>query len=696
MNNLLTGGETRKNALLEAAVDAAPNAMIITDAEGGIVLVNTQTEQLFGYHREELVGRPIEVLVPARFRQRHPEYRAGFAADPRTRPMGAGRDLHGLRKDGSEVPVEIGLNPIQIEEGMLIVASILDITERKLAEEKLRESKQLAEEANQAKSQFLANISHELRTPMNAILGMTDLALDEELSPLLRDYLQTVKESADVLLGLLNQVLDFSRIEAGHFELESSPLGLRHAVEKVVKTLSIRAQEKGLELVCDVLPEVPDQFVGDSLRLQQILMNLLANAIKFTVQGRVALRVEVAGDCPSSNSGSPSEIVDPSSQFADFKSRIPDSEPPAEADLASCLMLRFSVSDTGIGISPKDQQRIFAPFTQADASTTRRYGGSGLGLAITHSLVELMGGQIWVESAPGRGSTFFFTIRLLKQTGETPQRTRPAAALHPQPSVRPLRILLAEDTPANQKVASHVLARRGHAVEVAIDGWQAIQRIERDEFDVVLMDVQMPMMDGLEATARIRALADPAKARLPIVAMTAHALKGDQQRCLAAGMDAYVSKPVAANELIEIVERLAEEGRKAGADTRPATVPAEQSPAADLPPVFDFEEALEKCIGQSDLLQELMDCFFADADHILHDLAEAARNADASGLANTAHKLKSTVVYLGAEPLLRAVRRLEQIGRSGCLDDAAEALRDLQRQVDRLTPELLAHRKQVS
>jgi signal transduction histidine kinase/ActR/RegA family two-component response regulator len=410
--------------------------------------------------------------------------------------------------------------------------------------ESLQRHAQAAEAANIAKSQFLANVSHELRTPMNAIMGMTELALDEELSATLRDYLQTVKQSADGLLELVNQILDLSRIEAGGFQLEAASFDLRKTLEQVVKTLGVRAAEKGLDLACE-LGDAPTQLIGDSLRLRQVLINLLGNAVKFTVKGRVAVSVTV------------------------------------ESSDAGEAVLQFAVSDTGIGIPAADQERIFAPFTQADASTTRQYGGTGLGLTISRRLVELMGGCIWLESQPGQGSTFRFTARFGREgparcaaaaeavaTRQPAMKTAGLAAIAAKAAGRSLRVLSAEDTAANQKLVSYVLGKRGHRMEIVPDGQQALEAVGREQFDVVLMDVQMPVMDGFLATQAIRQMADRKKARLPIIAMTAHALKGDAERCLEAGMDSYISKPIKAEELIELVERLAEKGRKRTASGR--------------------------------------------------------------------------------------------------------------------------------
>jgi len=406
--------------------------------------------------------------------------------------------------------------------------SLLELDRHRRESEALQKAKEAAEQANRAKSEFLANISHELRTPMNAIIGMTELALNEDLSPAARDYLLTAKESSETLLQLLNEILDLSRLESGKFRLEEVPFSLRATLDQTLKTLSVRAREKGLELTGALDEDIPDHLIGDPLRLRQVLVNLVGNAIKFTESGIVAVRVQ------------PEQVTDDE------------------------VELRFSVADTGVGISQEDQERIFAPFTQAGDFSTRQSGGAGLGLAISADLIELMNGRLWVESVPTQGSEFLFTLRLRRQ----PEFARrpvepaevPAAAAPPlplSPAVRPLRILVAEDTPANQKFIAAVLRKRGHHVELAPNGRIAIDVIRSQPVDVVLMDVQMPQLDGLEATAQIRGLSNPAQANVPIVAMTAHAMRGDDERCLAAGMDAYLAKPVNIRDLITIVEQLA-------------------------------------------------------------------------------------------------------------------------------------------
>jgi PAS domain S-box-containing protein len=662
--------------------------------------------------------------------------------------------------------------------------------ERKEAEDALRvyahdleTARKRAEEATRAKSEFLANISHEIRTPMNAMIGMTELALATRITREQREYLDAIQSSADALLSLVNDLLDFSKIEARKLQLDSVGFNLRDALEDTMRVLAPRADQKGLELACHIHRDVPDALVGDPLRLRQVVINLVGNAIKFTEHGEVVLRVE------------------------------PESQGDANA------LLRFSVADTGIGIPPEKQAVIFEAFSQADSSTTRRYGGTGLGLAISSQLVELMGGRISVESQPGRGSTFHFEARFeLQQPGveKSPARWRtltdlpvlivddnatnrrileevltnwhmcPVAvaggasalstlerSLHadrsfavvlldghmpdmdgfavaervtqdrryrgiklvmltsagqpedvarcrrlgisayltkpvkqselfdvivtaigqpaeerpraPKPvrgarrPQRNLRVLLAEDNQVNQLLAKRIFRKLGHHVTVVSNGREALSAVQAGQFDLVAMDVQMPEMDGLDATAAIRAWEKTAGTHTPIMAMTAHAMKGDRERCLAAGMDGYTSKPIRIGELERAIAQLVGPSKSAQAS-------APEETRGDG--VLDRAALLAGVNGNRRLLRDLVRLFLADYPQRLAEIKEALRRGDAESLRMAAHALKGSVGNFAAKKALAAAQRLEIMGRDASFDNAREACKALESELARVTEEL--------
>ena len=379
----------------------------------------------------------------------------------------------------------------------------------------LERARAAAETANRRKSEFLASMSHEIRTPMNGILGMTELALGTTLDARQREYLGIVKSSADALLNIINDILDLSKIEAGQFTVERLPFALRPVVDAAIQLMSVQARDKGLTLSWELAPEVPEIVLGDPNRLRQVLLNLLGNAVKFTASGGVDLEICVT-------------------QAADGGEQ-----------------LRFAVTDSGAGIAPERQSRLFEPYAQEDASTARRFGGTGLGLSICRHLVELMGGSIGLTSEPGLGSRFWFTLPCRREIRLPPAPVPAAAPRQPERRARASRVLLVEDHPANQKLALWLLQREGYQVTLAENGAEALRLMKALAFDLVLMDVQMPVMDGIEATRRIRELErERGDKHHPIVAMTAGAIAGDREKCLAAGMDDYISKPIAAELLL--------------------------------------------------------------------------------------------------------------------------------------------------
>ena len=510
--------EAESQVIFQASMlDQVRNAVIATDLDGRIIYWNHFSEVLYQWKADEVLGKSIaQTIVPPgkgslireviedviRYGYRESEHMV-------------------RRKDGSLFPASYVFNVLKDQQGrsMGFIGVSIDLTERRKVELDLRRALERAESATKAKSEFLANMSHEIRTPMNAVIGLTGLLLNTNIDSEQRDYIETIRSSGDSLLAVISDILDFSKIEGGMLELEKEPFDLQKCLEASVNMVSEAAAKKGLSIGFKIEPDVPRRLLGDLTRLKQILVNLLGNAVKFTEAGEIFIRI--------------------SSQSKDRKHEI-----------------QFAVKDTGIGISKDRMGRLFQSFSQVDASTTRKYGGTGLGLAISRNLSELMGGRIWVESEPGKGSVFYFVI----QADASPDHSLAKLAKeYVIPSSgdavgqKKLSILLAEDNIVNQKVATRMLKRLGYNADIAANGCQVLDALQSRTYDVVLMDVQMPEMDGLETTRHIRST----PGRQPyIIAMTAHAMKGDREECIEVGMNDYVSKPVRIEELQAAIGRI--------------------------------------------------------------------------------------------------------------------------------------------
>ncbi|MAT13947.1 MAG: hypothetical protein CMJ46_01600 [Planctomyces sp.] len=813
-----------------AIVKSSGDAIIGKAMDGTITSWNQGAQKTYGWEPSEVIGKTVSVLLLPGMAHEESEILEAMKTGKLLDQFQTRR----LRKDGRMIDVSITVSPIRGIDGSVIGTSTIerDITAQRNRELELLKARDAAEQANRVRGEFLASVSHELRTPMNAILGMLELSLQEDLPDYIQDYLETAKDSADSLLLLVNDILDLSRLESGRFELEPVAYNIRQCLDDAMKTLSLRAHEKGVELVCHIHAGVPEYVIGDPTRVRQILLNLVGNALKFTQQGEVVVEVQFIG------------VVDADDALRKTKARtrLRDTENnPVPLEDSKYYRLEFSVKDTGIGIAPQDQRRIFQPFTQVDSSTTRKYSGTGLGLAICQELIGMMHGKLTLESVVGEGSKFSFdllqaipdesdpvlknakvrvselenlpvliiddnrsnqiilkemltnwsmkpelvssaqealevlegardqntpyplllvdammpevdgfmfleqakqksllnsaTIVMLSSAdqrvfGERAAKMEIAAFLEKpvsqsdllnaimtvlkgpalkanglqkyEKAPHSLNILVAEDTPANQKVIKAILNKRGHNSTIANNGREAVDYIinRHGDFDIVLMDVQMPTMDGLQATQVIREHEEELGRSIPIVAMTAFAMKDDKEKCLRSGMDDYISKPIDAMKLIRLVEKHTSPVRKIqrgtirdSADNSKTVVGSDSSripaPESRKPKnMIDMEKAQARVGGDIHLLNSMVMFFLEDSPELIESMKTSYRNGDQEELARSIHSIKGLCSNFDALELTTFAQTLETRAKAGEIDGFEPELHQLEERVEKLKAEL--------
>lgn len=589
----------------------ANDIILFADANGYVIEANEAAVRVFGYEKKELIGKQIFYLVS-------PDPKSPIGSQPhQANDNGIYYEATAYRKDGSVFNAEVSLQGTEIGNSKVLMAILRNTTDKKRINEELKKAKESAEEANRAKSEFLANMSHEIRTPLNGMIGMIDLTLLSSLSKEQKDNLYTARECAGTLLNLINDILDLSRVEAGKLKIEHISFNIRELVEQAAKLHLMKAQEKGLMYRCKIAENIPDIVNGDPNRLKQVIDNLVGNALKFTDSGEVNLNTLLA----SKNE----EYVE----------------------------IEFQVSDTGIGIAKENMDYLFNTFSQIDSSHSRKYGGAGLGLAISKQLVEKMGGSIWVESTEGKGSTFYFTVKLGighivdNFSTDTPLVNKTQFSL---------RILLVEDDKVNQMVISRMVKEAGHEIVTAINGIKALEILNEQDFDMILMDIRMPEMDGIETTKIIRKEEISSGKYIPIIAITAYALQGDEERFISAGMDGYIKKPIQMGSFLDTIEKIAEKVRKGQYERE-----------------YKFTDGnnLDKP-SNGMFMRERIELIFKEITEEISQLDYSFYHNDLVAIERCAHKIKELSSEISATEVKTAIFKVELAVRRGNITEATE------------------------
>jgi len=626
---------------IKAIVQTAVNAVLTINEHGTIHLFNPAAERIFGWKAEEAIGQNVSILIPDLHTVEHNRYVERYLSSHQARIIGQGREVIAQRKDGSTFPAHIAVGHRELgSEKQLFVEFIADITEQKQAEKELLNAKNNAEQAARTKANFLANMSHEIRTPMNAIIGFSEIILqDPDLNESSKQHLNTILNSGKNLLEIINDILDFSKIEAGKINLESASFHLPNAIRDTLRTLEFKAAEKDLTLEVDIASNTPIRVTGDPTRLRQVIINLIGNAIKFTASGKVGLSI-----APTSTNG----------------------------------LLQFNISDTGLGMSPEQVEKVFQAFSQAESSTSRRFGGTGLGTTISKQIVELMGGKIWVDSTLGEGSSFHFTAHL-------PETTSDAKCLFEDDnafscnyqSPRAFNILLAEDIAANATLATLRLEQQGHKITWVKNGRLAVQAYKNSTYDLILMDVQMPELDGLDATKNIRQLEQKNNIHMPIIALTASIMKEDQDLCINAGMDAIIGKPINFDELLSCMEKFVPINKGAARALQPISLAKKTD--IDFSPTDNFIEINDGLSTWQDpqLYAESLINFAQDRNNDAQEMSSLLKKGHIEAARTIAHALKGLAGNLSIRPIALQATLIDNLLKDNIIPRALDELSTL-------------------